>query len=173
MVPLLTPAQVRHIERKFTKLNAKYRKDFLQPDPGDRLDAAVERVVERAESLYGPLEAPQEALIRRQVAASPFDPDLWLAERMQRQRDTLATLRSLQTERAGPDQVQAALRALVVRSQRSPREAYRTYDERLRAYNCALGAEVHNSMSPRQRQGAARKLKGWEDDLRALAAAAG
>ena len=44
------------------------------------------------------------------------------------------------------------------------------YQQRLNEYNCAIAAKFHNSTTPAQRQAARTKLKGWEDDLRALAA---
>ena len=165
----LTPRQLQRVQRKYDKVNANFRDDYLQPDRKVRLEAAVDRVVDRTESLYGRLDAPQKERIARLVAASPFDPDAWFAERQLRQREALATLRALQAERAPPDQVQAALRALVAHVQRSPREVYRQYQERLRLYNCMVGAQVHNAMHRGQRQTAADRLKGWADDVRAMA----
>ena len=165
----LAPWQLKHMAHKFDKVNEKFRDDYLQPDPAERLDAAVERTVDRTESLYGDIDDAQRERIARLVAASPFDPALWLAEREQRQQDLLATLRSLKARQANAGEAQAALRALVAHVQVSPREAYRHYNARLRAYNCAVGAEVHNAMTPAQRQRAAERLKGWEDDLRSLA----
>lgn len=166
-----TPDNLKHIQRKYEKVNAKFRDEYLQPDPKDRLEAAVDRVVDRTESLYGRIDGPQKERIAKLLAASPFDPDVWFAERQQRQRDTLATLRSLLAAKAPPDQVQAGLRTLLARLQQSPREAYREYDERLKAYNCMVGAEVHNNMTREQRQEAAKRLKGWADDFRAMSAA--
>ena len=164
----LTPQQLQHVQRKYDKVNANFRDDYLQPDPRERLKKAVDRVVDRTESLYGRLDAAQKERIARLVAASPFDPQAWLAERQARQRDVLAAVRTLQSERAPPDRVQAALRVLMAHMQRSPREAYRQYSERLRGYNCMVAAEVHNAMNPAQRQTAADRLKGWADDVRAM-----
>jgi len=164
----LTPGQLQHVQRKYDKVNANFRDDFLQPNPKARLKAAVDRVVDRTESLYGRLDAAQKERIARLVAASPFDPQAWLAERQSRQRETLTTVRALQAERASPEQVQAALRVLVTHVQRSPHEAYRQYGERLRVYNCMVGAQVHNAMNREQRLTAADRLKGWADDLRAM-----
>jgi hypothetical protein len=164
----LAPWQLKHMAHKFDKVNAKFRDDYLQPDPAERLDAAVERTVDRTESLYGDIDDAQRERIARLVAASPFDPALWLAERQHRQQDLLNTLRSLKARQASAGEAQAALRALVAHVQRSPREAYRAYEARLRSYNCMVGAQVHNAMTPAQRQRAVERLKGWEDDLRAL-----
>ena len=52
----------------------------------------------------------------------------------------------------------------------SPRPAYREYQQRLYDYNCALVARLHNGTTPEQRRHGLERLKGWEDDLRALAA---
>lgn len=92
--------QWRHLERQFEKKNADMRDDFLQPDRDERLARSVERTVERAEMLYGRLGDAQKRVIAAGVAASPFDPQAWIAERERRQRDTLQTLRRLTAERA-------------------------------------------------------------------------
>jgi hypothetical protein len=68
--------------------------------------------------------------------------------------------------------VQVALRGFAANTARSPRADYRVYREQLEQANCALAARVHNALRPAQRQHAVDKLKGWEADLRALAAAA-
>jgi hypothetical protein len=166
----LTPAQMDHMERRFEKSNADFRDDFLQPKPEARLKDSIKRVVERAETLYGKLDDTQRDLVARQVAASPFDPERWLAERQIRQRDILATLRRLHGERAGSDQMQAALRVFAEQAQRSPRPPYRAYQQRLKQFNCEFAAQLHNATTPAQRQAAADTLKGWETDLRVLAA---
>ncbi len=170
IVLTLTPAQLDHIQRRFEKGNADFRTDFLQSVPEERLQASVKRTVERSETLYGKLDDPQRERIARGAAASPYDPERWLVERQQRQRDILQTLRRLQAERVSPAQAQAALRGFAERAQQSPNEAYSAYQRRLKQYNCEFAAQVHNSTTPVQRQAAAATLAGWENDLRALAA---
>jgi Family of unknown function (DUF6279) len=168
----LTPAQLNHMERRFEKGNADFEDDFLQPSAEDRLKVSIKRTVERAQMLYGRLDDAQRERIAREVEASPFDPALWLAERKLRQREILATLRRLQAERAGSAQLQAALRVFAEQAQRSPRPAYRAYQLRLKRFNCEFAAQLHNATTPAQRQAAAETLKGWEIDLRTLAAEA-
>ena len=56
------------------------------------------------------------------------------------------------------------------RLQRSPRAEHAAYQQRLTQYNCSFAAELHNLTTPAQRSTAADKLRGWEEDLRALAA---
>jgi len=70
------------------------------------------------------------------------------------------------------EQAASALRAYIERIERSPRDAYRRYAERLTEFNCALAANVHNGTTAAQRRSAARKLASWEGDLRGIAAQA-
>lgn len=165
----LTPQQIQGLARRYAKRNAEFRDEFLQPDPKRRLEASAERAVDRFERIYGRLDASQKALVAREVAASPFDPDRWMAERERRQRELLEALARLQAEQASPVAVTAALRGFVEAQQRSPDPAYREYQQRLLEFNCGFAARVHNAITPAQREAAAGRLKGWEDDLRALA----
>ena len=171
LVPLLGEAQLRHIEQRHAKTNDEMRGDFLQPDPALRQRASVERAAERAERLYGRLDEPRRRVIASGVAASPFDPELWLAERQRRQRDTLALLRELVNTRADRDQRLAGLRALALRVERSPDPEYRAYQARLTAYNCAFAAQIHNATTAEQRRRARDTVRDWAADLRALAQA--
>lgn len=170
LIVTLKPAQLQHIERRYARVNDEFRRDFLDKDPARRLERAVERTVERAEFVYGTLDERQRALVARMVATSPFDADGWYAERLVRQQEALQMMRRLSNPPADRDAAAATLRVYGERMARSPREAYRRYQERLENYNCAFAATLHNATTPAQRQAAAAKFKGWEADLRILAA---
>ncbi|MFN6997401.1 MAG: DUF6279 family lipoprotein [Aquincola tertiaricarbonis] len=170
----LRPQQLRHIEKRYERNNKEFREEYLQPDPAERLEELQERTVERLEKLYGRLDAAQRERVAKALAASPYDAELWQQERLARQRDTLQTLRTLTAEgRTQPAAAaQAEVKALMGRWMRSPRPAYAAYQRKLVDYNCAWMAELHNSTTPEQRRHARDKLRGWESDARALAAAA-
>lgn len=172
LVPGLAEPQFRSIDKRFAKVMTEMREDYLQRDPAERRAASVKRTVERVERLYGTLGVAQKQVIEAGIAASPFDPEAWVAERRRRQRDTLQTLHRLVAEHAGHDERLAALRALVAKLERSPDPAYRAYQIRLDEYNCGFAARIHNATTPAQRLQARATLRGWQDDIRTLAAAA-
>jgi len=171
LAPGLGEAQLKHIEQRFAKSNDEFRSEHLQPKAEDRQQASVKRTVERAETVYGRLDDAQRRMITAGMAASPFDAEAWMADRLRRQRDTLQTLRRLAEERADAPRALAALKALAERTERSTDPTYRAYQQRLNEFNCNFIARLHNSTSAAQRQAARDKFKGWEDDLRSLAAA--
>jgi Family of unknown function (DUF6279) len=172
LLPGLKPEQLAHLERRLRKSNREFEEDHLQQDAEERMQASVKRTIDRAESLYGRLDERQRQLIASALTASPFDAGLWFTERKAAQADMLQTLARLTAggpQRADRDSNLAALQAMAARVQRAPPGAYRNYQQRLTEYNCAFIAQLHNSTTPAQRQTARGKLKGWEDDLRALA----
>jgi hypothetical protein len=166
----LTPAQVAHIEKRYAESNGEWRDDHWQRDPKKRQRAAVKREIERAENLYGKLDPAQRELVAHAVAASPFDPELALAERQRRQHEVVALARRLRDGGIGRDEAVAQVRGYLQRLDHPPRESQRGYVERVAAHNCSFASELHNATSAAQRRAAAQKLKGYEIDLRALIA---
>ena len=171
IVLTISPAQIAHLEKRYTKFNEEFRDEYLQAEPARRAKKNLDRVLDRAEMLYGRLDDAQRSRIAEQLARSPFDPEVWLAERQQRQQDALRLLRSMGADGTmSREQAASALRGYVERLERSPRDAYRRYAERLGEFNCTLAANLHNATTPSQRRAAAKKLASWEGDLRAIAA---
>ena len=175
----LAPEQLQHVERRMAKASGELRADYLQADLAERKAKSLERTAERFEMLYGRLDAAQRERLATLLAASSFDAERWLAERRTRHREMLhaMTLASAAARRgaardAALQLAEAAVRVIAERSARSPRADYRAYQQRLTQDNCALVARMHNAMTAGQRQAARTKLKGWEDDLRMLIAAA-
>jgi len=166
----LSEPQLAHLEHKFAESNEDLADRFLQRKPEARRKAQLERAVDRIEMLYGDLGDAQLEQVAKLALETPFDPERWLAERRSRQQDVLQTLRRLSASQASTEQADAALRALIQRMRVSPHDDYRAYQLRLIRFNCGFAAQVHNLTTPAQRAAAARRLKGWEDDARALAA---
>lgn len=168
----LTAEQIRRIERqqhkKLAEAEAEAEADYLQDDPADHHKALLKRNIDRAESLYGKLSPAQLQLLTQALAQTPFKPELWLAERRQRQQDILRQLRLWHPAPSEASAVQAGLRQLGTAALVSPRPAYQAHADAVAQAHCALSAALHNAAGAPQRQHAVDKLKGWEDDLRAL-----
>ena len=166
----LGETQWRYLEQRYAKSNDKLRRDYLQPNPKDRLKASIKRSVKRIENLYGNIDEKQRNLIIASIETSPFNPEAWLLERERRQQVTLSTLEQLATESTPPEQAAAILRTLVEYTYRSDDPDYRAYQVSLAGYTCGFISRMHNSTTPSQRQHAHDKLISWETDLRALMA---
>ncbi len=166
----LNTKQVDHLEAKYAKKNADYRKDFLQPKLEDRQEASLERAIDRAQTLYGRLEPGQKRWLAGQLKSVPFDAQAWYQQRTSQQQDIVRTLRQLVADRPDRERTLAMLNGLKQKWTFARRADASAQEQRVWQANCEWMAELHNSTTLSQRQHARDKLKGWEEDLRALAA---
>jgi hypothetical protein len=169
LAPTLDPQQLKHLQRKFGKLNRDYQRDFIEGTPAERLEKRFDKAVSRAEMLYGTLDEKQLAVLRKQMDQSAFDAGIALAEHRRRQQDALQTLTPLIKGAATPAQAAPAVRAYFERSMNSPNPAYRAYQERFTRDNCRTLALLHNSTTPAQRAKAVETLGNYARDFTLLA----
>jgi hypothetical protein len=172
LAPTLEPQQLKHLERKFARLNRDYERDFIAGTPAARLQKRVDKAVERAERLYGSLGEPQREVLRSRMAQSVFDARLALTEYQRRQQDALLTLTPLIGGAASAGQARPAIRDYLERSVTSPNPVYRSYQEQFQRDNCATLAQLHNSTTPAQRAKAVETLGNYARDFDVLAAQA-
>ncbi|MEY4414046.1 MAG: hypothetical protein RIQ53_1339 [Pseudomonadota bacterium] len=166
----LRPAQLDRLE---LRLREDLEADEQEQAPADarrRHEQAVARWVERAERLYGRLDARQRALLADAIERGPWDARRWIAERRARQQDLLRDWRAWQQAGAAEAVWREGLRQQMAALWVSPRPAYRAHAAQLRQADCALMARLHDSTTTAQRERARERLQGWEDDLRQLAA---
>lgn len=170
VVGTLEPEQLDALKRKFSKLNADYRSDFLDGKPATLIDKRFQKAVSRAEMLYGTLETNQLAVLRLRITQSVFDAGVSLAEYQRRQRDALQSLSPLIAGQSTAEQARPAMRAYLERAVNSPDPAYRRYQERLARDSCKTFAALHNSTTPAQRAKAVQTLQAYAQDFAILVA---
>jgi hypothetical protein len=169
VLPTLQAHQIANVQKTQAERNEDWRNDYLQRDMAKRKREAVKRETDRAESLYGRLDREQKALIEKSVLESPLEGERSYALRLRRQQDLLETLRRVAAPGIAPKEAEAQIRGYLKRVERSPREEDRRYAQQVTDYNCAFAATLHNTTTPTQRQHAAKKLRGYGEDFRALA----
>jgi hypothetical protein len=164
----LSRPQVAHLQRHHDKGNAAFEKKFLRGSPEARLKRRVEQSISRSEMLYGRLSPAQREQVRNGLQQSPWDPQKALHERLRRQSELLQTIQTLQN--SPDDTALDTSRNHLNRILQTPTAGYNANSQALVQHGCAQFAALHNSTSAEQRANAVRVLKGYEDDLRALAA---
>ena len=167
----LRPEQISAIEAKFAKNNADFRKEFLEPDVEQQQESRYKTVLWLAEVLFGRFSSEQEADIRRRSDARPLMNELWMTERLTRQRDLLALLRRIQAEKPPLESVKTLLKAHTVRATgiaHIPNPADRARAESAAAHAAQLGVAIVNMTTPEQKRRAVAKLTQWADDLNEL-----
>lgn len=168
IAPTLSAEQWRSVQQRFDRTNATWRDEQLGADPRERERKAVERVVERAEKLYGRLDGAQRDFVTERMRRSPWDAQRWLDERQIDQRDTLRTLSGMSANGQTEAQRQEIVHAWLGRVVQPSDAAAGRWRASLRDDQCALSAELHNRSSAAQRRQAVETLRGWAQDLRSF-----
>jgi len=166
----LTPEQLQHLQRQLEKRQQKWREDWLDGTPAERLDRRAERLIDRSETFYGKLDASQRAQLRASVQGSTFDPGLAYTEMLRRQQDLLGTLQTVTRTSPSAPRVQDEIHQLMQRLFKSPNAAYQAQADQWARDSCHTLAALHNSSSAAQRQRLIDTLKGYEVDALALIA---
>ncbi|VTU18685.1 hypothetical protein H6CHR_01030 [Variovorax sp. PBL-H6] len=164
----LGEAQLQQLERKYAKNNAEYHKDWVEGGPARWQKKRYERLLERTEDFYGPLEPAQREMLKQQAAQSAFDPRAVDAERRRNQHEVLSMLRRFQAERTPAAEAHAAIHAYVLRVADPPPGAWHDRQRALQQEGCRNVAALHKTASAAQREQAVRRLQGYERDLDAL-----
>lgn len=167
----LDEAQLKQVQARIDTTNREWRDTYLRGDSDQRHRASTERLIDRADTLYGRIDSAQRRFISERLRSSPWDPHRWLQERQRQQQELVATLRAV--NQPGVDKAQRAtlLRTWVGQTVRPNDEAARQYREQLVRFQCELTAELHNRTSAEQRQHAVERLRDWSSDLRSAASA--
>jgi len=161
--------QIRHLSKHLEQKNAKWEDQWLQGSASARLQRRLDKAIERYADFYGSLTTSQTQLLRQQLEQSLWSPEWGRQERLRQQRDLLGTLMRIDLENLSARSTELALLGVWERwlEPRSAADRQRWQD--WMEQGCKNLAELHNSTSQEQRQRAARRLRGYEKDLRELA----
>jgi hypothetical protein len=165
---MLGPRQLSHMARQWESKNEEWEKDWLRGDEQARMERRVERVVNRYSDFYGGLNAEQNALIKAQLAQSPWTAEWGRQDRQRRQKDLLATLQRVSQGQMPVAQVEAELWGVWQRWLKPPDAAGAALMQAMSQQACNNLTQLHNTTSAEQRQRAARRIRAYERDLRDL-----
>jgi hypothetical protein len=164
------PDQIGQMEQKFAKNNDKFRKEFMSGSVDDQKKARFKKAMDQFELWFGSFSRDQEAQLRRASDARPLDNDVFMQERVLRQKKIVALLRRVHDQKMNKEQTMSAihdlLRDMFDRTEAPERKAF--YD----AYVDNTAKFILTAVkltTPQQKQHAQQRMQGWINDFNALA----
>jgi hypothetical protein len=162
----LSPHQIDELERRLKKDNTKFSDKYLKDDLANRQKKRAERFIDNAEHWFGSLSDEQEDRIQAIAAEGATGNAQRLVERQRVQREFLAILR----EDNGAAALAPKLKAWIAnwekgRSAEAKQAIARTGEQTVR-----MMLAVTDTLSAQQRGHALKKLQGYAEDMRKLAA---
>lgn len=161
----LGPRQLSHMARHWEQQNEEWEKEWLQGDTDARMERRLDRALSRYNSFYGELSSTQTALIKTQLAQSPWTAEWGRRDRQRRQQDLLSTLQRITQSNLSQAQAEAQLWGVWKRWLQPPDAGQRAVVQTLSQRACENLAQLHNTATPEQRVRAARRLRAYERDL--------
>ncbi len=163
----LEPDQIAHLAKHQARDNEEHLEEVVQASREDRMERRLEKLTERYERLYGPLNAAQLEAIKSSVESSSYDPERSFEQRKLRQEQFRAVLRrAVAQEEANAPAREASVTAEIQQwfdhLSRSPTPGYQEYAANLTREGCAQFARVHQSATAEQRAHAMQLLQSYE-----------
>ena len=167
----IKPAQLAKMEEKFAKNNETYRKKFIRIDKDKQQKLRYKKSMEQFELWFGNFSNEQEAILRQASDARPLNNEIWLEERMIRQKKIIAALREIQQKKLGKEATSALLNNLIkdifARMDGGERKPF--YDAYLESSMQMVLTAIRIS-TPAQKAHAQKRMQGWIDDFKVLSA---
>jgi hypothetical protein len=163
-VAQLTPAQIKYLERKFTKDNAKLAKEIARP-LDKRKKERVTRYLDRFDGEFGKLNPAQITKITQVISGlAPYD-ELRLEDRKRVQADALKMLRDHAQE---PQIVMDSVRSMVINVETNRSPAYQAVVVDQAWQVAELTAWLINNATPKQKAKLVSQLDGYVADVAGL-----
>jgi hypothetical protein len=165
------PEQIAQMEKRFVKNNEDFRKKFMRGDIEQQQKARFKKSMEQFDLWFGGFSSEQEAVLRKASDARVLDNNIWLDERIRRQKSIVAALRKVQQEKLSKEATVSVLHNLVKelfdRFEAPERKAFfDTYtDQTVQMILTAV-----KIATPAQKAHANKRMQGWIDDFTSLAA---
>ena len=167
----IKPEQISKMEQKFNKNNDTYRKKFVKIDNDKKQKVRYQKSMEQFELWFGDFSNEQEAILRKASDARPLNNELWLDERVVRQKKIISVLREIQQKNLGKEATSALLSTLL-------KDIFGRFDapERKPFFDAYLDSSMQLVLTaikistPAQKAHAQKRIQGWIDDFKLLAA---
>ena len=167
----IKPDQIQKIEEKLAKNNETFRKKFVRVDNDKQQKLRFKKSMEQFDLWFGGFSSEQEAVLRKASDVRPLNNELWLSERILRQKKIIAVLREIQQKKLSKDATMDLLRGLLKdifgRFDASEHKAFfDTYTDS--TINLVLTAIKIST--PTQKAHAQKRMQGWIEDFKVLSA---
>ncbi|WP_426192507.1 DUF6279 family lipoprotein [Massilia sp. DWR3-1-1] len=164
------PEQITQMEKKFAKNNDDFRKKFMKGDLEEQQKARFKKSMEQFDLWFGRFSSEQEAQLRKASDARALNNEIWLDERVRRQKRIVAVLRKVQQEKLAKDatitQLHGLVRELFDRMDAPERKAFFDAYEEQTIQMILTAVKI---ATPVQKANAQKRMAGWIDDFNVLA----
>jgi len=164
----LDSKQFNYMENAFLKANKKFQSEYLSGSSEDRLNARVEKMIERTESFSGDLKKSQKLLIKNIAKENLIDIEILYQIRLSKQQMILKTLKRISQEQLPPSQTKAILEKLFSDIVWGSTSEQIELEKKRDLQSAIIISKITEILDAEQLKKAQSKLKSWEVDISKL-----
>nr|WP_315394165.1 DUF6279 family lipoprotein [uncultured Duganella sp.] len=169
----LEPEQIDTLEKKFASNLDDFRKKNMKGDKEAQQKFRYKKSMEQFELWFGNFSSEQEAQIRQASDARPLNNEIWLNERKRRQNAILTLVRKVQQDKLSKEATIPLINKLIKDSfNRLENSENKQFFEESEKGSLQLILTVIKIATPEQKAHAQKRMQGWINDFRSLAAEA-
>ncbi len=165
----MKPEQINKMEQKFAKNNDTYRKKFVRISEEKKQKERYKKSMEQFELWFGSFSSEQEAQLKRASDVRPLNNELWLEERIIRQKKIVSVLRKIQAEKLNKEATIALLHDLL-------KDIFGRFDapERKAFFDAYIESSMNLVLTavriatPAQKAHAQKRMQDWINDFKDL-----
>ena len=165
---ILDPKQFNYMENAFLKANKKFQNEYLSGSSEDRLNARVEKVIERTESFSGDLKKSQKLLIKNIAKENLIDIEILYQSRLSKQQMILKTLKRISQEQLPPSQTKPIFEKLFNDIVWGSTSEQIEIEKKKDLQSAIIISKITETLDAEQLKKAQSKLKSWEVDISKL-----
>ncbi len=171
MAKLLISLQTNQIEamqKRMQKGNDKFVKEWLPKDKERQAQVRSDKVIERAEWLFGTLSKEQEQKIRDYVLANPLDMTAVFQDRLRRQNELVLMAKEIQAKKLNQQQAENLIKNYIKNFEFGQTPEQRTFAQNRADIGIKLAAFVTQVVNDEQRKYAKERVGTWVADVQEL-----
>jgi hypothetical protein len=164
----LEPSQIENIQKRMAQNNEKFVKEWLPKDKADQLKVRSERVIQRAEWLFGKLSKDQEDKIKAYIVANPVDMNLIYQERLRRQQDLIAVIKDISKKKLNQKESEALIADYIKHFEYGRHKAQQDLAKKREETTLELATFVVQITTDEQKKYAFERIETWIADINSL-----
>ena len=164
----LDASQIETMQKRINKNNQKFRNEYLPKDKNKQATLRANKIIERAEWLYGSLNSTQESKIREFLLKNPIDAEIAFQQKLRRQSEFITLCKEVQQQKLSQKATETLLRDYMKYFENGKNKEQQAFHKKWVESGAETASFISSVVNEEQNKYAAEKIGGWIADVQEL-----
>ena len=164
----LDASQIETMQKRINKNNQKFKNEYLPKDKNKQATVRANKIIERAEWLYGSLNSTQESKIREFLLKNPIDAEIAFEQKLRRQSEFIVICKEVQQLKLSQKATEALLRDYMKNFESGKNKEQQAFHKKWVESGAETASFISAIVNEEQNKHASEKIGGWVADVQEL-----